>query len=109
MSSARYLLIQWEYRRKMQRKDIARVLLIGANHNARNIIQWSKANPHYGQDVVGVLTHDKSLIGKHVEGIEILGSVDECEIFMEDLRPDRVVLVDSDFSRERITDLVVTC
>ncbi len=109
ISSARYLLIQWEYRRKLQRKDISRVLLVGANHNARNIIQWSKANPHYGQDVVAVLTRDQALIGKHVEGIEITGMAEDCEAFIENLKPDRVVLVDSEFSREKITDLVVTC
>lgn len=109
VSSARYLLIQWEYRRKLQKKDIVRVLLIGANHSARHIIQWAKTNPHYGQEVVGVLTRDKSLIGKHVEGVEILGLAEDCESHLDELKPNRVVLVDSDFSREKITDLVVTC
>jgi FlaA1/EpsC-like NDP-sugar epimerase len=55
VSSVRYFLIQWEYKRKTQKKDVAKVLLIGADHNARSIIQWAKNNPHYGQEIIGVL------------------------------------------------------
>ena len=109
VSVGRYFLIQGEYRRKVQKKDLTRVLIIGANRNARSIIQWAKNNPHYGQEVIAVLARDAAVIGKHLEGVSIIGASEECENVIDRLHPDRVVLVDSAFSRERITDLVVAC
>ncbi len=109
VSFFRYFLIQWEYSRKLRRMDITRVLLVGANRNARSIAQWAKNNPHYGHEIVGVLAHDTALVGKHLEGHEIIGISDQCEAFIKTLRPDQVVLVDPVFPRDKITDLVVEC
>ncbi len=109
VSLCRYLLIQWEYRRKLRKQEIAKVLILGANRNTRNIIQWAKDNPHYGQEVVGILSQDTASIGKHLEGVGILGNSHQYEDFINSLKPDRVVLVDTGFSRDQIADLVVTC
>lgn len=109
ISISRYLLIQWEYARKEKKKDISKVLLVGANRNARSIIQWAKHNPHYGKEVVGVLARESALVGKHVEGVPVLGVSDQCENFIEHLKPQEVILLDPTFPRERTTDLVVVC
>jgi len=109
VSAARYVLIQWEYELKLQKKELTKVLLIGGNRNARSIIQWAKNNPHYGQEVIGVLAREESLIGKHVEGVKIIGASDDWRTFIERLAPDVVVLLDPIMPREQITDLVVSC
>ncbi len=109
LSAARYFLIQWEYRRKVQQKELSTVLLVGANRNARSIIQWAKNNPHYGQKVVGVLSREATLVGKHLEGLPVLGITDQCESFIDSLKPNQVVLLDPAFPRERITNLVALC
>ena len=109
MSFSRYYLIQWEYHRKVRKKEITKVLLAGANRNSRSIIQWAKNNPHYGQEIVGVLSRETSLVGKHLEGLPILGHSDQCEDFIDRLQPDLVVLLDTTFSRDRVTDLVALC
>lgn len=109
ISTLRYFLIEWEYLRKIQRKEITRVLLVGANRNARSIVQWAKNNHHYGHEVVAVLSRDPELVGKHVEGVSIIGTCDEAEKTIDELKPDRVVLLDATYPRDRITDLVVTC
>jgi len=105
----RYFLIQWEYRRRLERKDSMKVLVVGANRNARAVIRWAKNNAHYGHEIIGVLSRDPSHISKHVEGVPILGQADQCETFIGQLDPDQVVLIEHDFSRERITELVVLC
>lgn len=109
ISAARYFIIQWEYQRRRQKHDMTRVLLIGANRNARSIIQWAKNNPHYGQEVIAALAHDPALIGKHVEGVLIEGNADSSEDFIRRLKPDAVVLLDFSFSREQIIELVNLC
>lgn len=109
ISFSRYVLIQWEYRQRLQRKDISRLLLIGANRNARYIIQWAKNNPHYGQEIIGVLSRDAVLVGKHVDGVPIIGISHQAENFISNLKPDEVILLDPALSKERTADLIVTC
>lgn len=109
VSEARYLMIQWGYHRKSRNQDISRTLLIGINRNTRHIIQWSKNNPHYGQAIVGLLTSDPSLLGKHIEGIAISGLIQNSESEITKINPDTVILLDTSLPRERITDLVAQC
>lgn len=109
VSFGRYLVIQYEYRQRLLKKNIDKVLIIGADHNARSIIQWAKNNPHYGQEIIGVLARDNELQGKHIEGFNIIGASNQAEHFIKSLKPDIVILVDATFSRAEIADLVADC
>jgi exopolysaccharide biosynthesis polyprenyl glycosylphosphotransferase len=109
ISAGRYGVIQWEYVRRRQKKDITEVLIIGAGQNAHELIRWAQNNPHYGLEIVGVLTRDPANIGKHLEDVSIVGLTSDWEAWIDKLQPGRVVLLDPDFSRETVTELVVTC
>lgn len=109
ISFGRYVLIQWSYWRREQKKDMIEVLIIGLNDNTRALIEWAKNNPHYGQRPVGILTLNVKDIGAHVEDIPVLGLTEHWETFIQKLQPDQVVLLDESFSREKVTDLVATC
>ncbi|MFA5158902.1 MAG: undecaprenyl-phosphate glucose phosphotransferase [Candidatus Omnitrophota bacterium] len=109
ISVGRYLLIQWGYWRREQKKDMIEVLIIGFNRNTRDLIEWTKHNPHYGQRPVGILAQNVEDIGKHVENVPILGLSEHWETFIQKLQPDQVVLLDESFSREKVTDLVAIC
>lgn len=109
ISATRYFMIQLEYIRKRNSKELINVLIIGSNRNARNIIRWAKNNPHYGVSILGVLARDRELVGMHLEGISILGTVDNAGRFIDELRPHEVILLDQEMSREQITELVIVC
>ena len=109
ISAGRYLLIQWEYWRRVQKKDLIEVLVIGFNENARAFIRWAKNNPHYGQVPVAVLTSDPAYLGQQLEDIPVVGLTEQWEEFIQKVQPNQVVLLDSSLSREMITDLVATC
>lgn len=109
VSVMRYILIEWEYRRKLQQKQIDRVLLIGANRQARQIIQWARNNRHYGQEVLGVLAKEPQLAGKHFEGVPVLGVIEQSLDYIQQIKPDRVLLTDPTYQREKITELVAVC
>jgi exopolysaccharide biosynthesis polyprenyl glycosylphosphotransferase len=109
ISVGRYVLIQWGYWRREQKKDMIEVLLIGLNHNTRALIGWAKNNPHYGQRPIGILAAHVKDIGTQVEDIPVLGLTEHWETFIQKLQPDQVVLLDESFSREKVTDLVATC
>lgn len=107
--AVRYFLIQLEYARKTSRQEVTRVLLIGANRNARSIIEWSKNQPHYGYHVMGVLARDPELVGKHFDTAPVLGVTEQARSFIDSLKPDQVVLLDGEASREQMTQLVLLC
>lgn len=109
ISVGRYAIIQWGYWRRKQKKDLIEVLIIGFNHNTRALIEWAKNNPHYGQRPVGVLAANAEDIGKHVLDIPILGLTEDWETFIRKIQPNQVVLVDENFSRKKVTDLVAAC
>lgn len=109
VSLARYYLIQWEYARKRNRHQLSRVLLLGANRNTRQIIKWAQMNPHYGEEMIGVLSRENGLVGKHIEGVSILGALEDCEGLITRQKPDKVVLLEHTFSRDRVADLVMLC
>ncbi len=109
VSLTRYLFIQWEYYYRLKTHTTVKVMIIGANRNARNIIQWARSNPHYGKEVVCILARDEEYVGKHLEGLPITGASEHCERYIDELKPDEVILLDHQFSRDKIMDLVVLC
>lgn len=109
VSFFRYGLIQWMYGLRRKAKDIHRVLIVGANRNARHLIEWSKNNPHFGHQVEGVLAQDKNLVGKHLGGVPIIGTLQECERVVESIHPDEVVVADPNLPKEKVADLLLRC
>ncbi len=109
VSLGRYLLISYEYRRRIHQKDIDRVLLVGANRNTRQIIEWAKTNIHYGKQIIGILSQDPASIGKHFEDIPVIGSITQSESFILESRPDEVILLETSLDRQKISDLVAIC
>ncbi len=109
VSLLRYATIQWMYHLNRQSKDVYRVLIVGANRNARSLIEWAKHNPHFGHHVEGVVAQESELIGKHLEGVPIVGTLDECEELIKKIRPDEVIVADSKLPQEKIADLLLRC
>ena len=109
ISLFRYLMIQWTYRLKRQAKDVRRVLIVGANRNARNLIEWAKQNPHFGHRIEGVLAQDEELVGKHLEGVPIVGTLSECDQVIKKIHPDQVIVADPGLPKEKIADLLLHC
>lgn len=106
--SFRYFLIQLEYLiRKKQDRD--RVLVVGVNRSARDLIKWARANPHYGQQVIGVLAQEPDNEGKHLEDAPILGSYDSFVSIVEAGNIDEVVIADSSIPKNKITEFILKC
>lgn len=105
---SRYALIQVEYfiRREKVREN---VLIVGTNRNSRSLIQWAKENPHYGQDVIGILTNRGAEEGKHVDGIPILGELSDLDEVISMQKIDAVVLSEPNVTREQVTELMMKC
>ncbi len=106
--AGRYFLIQFEYRIRRSR-DRERALLIGANRNSRVLIHWARENPHYGQDIVGILTNHNSSEGKHIEGVPILGDLKDLDQIIASQQIHEVILTDPAVPREVAAELMLKC
>lgn len=108
-SAGRYVLIQLEYWMRIK-KYRYRVLIVGMNQSARDLIRWSIEHRHYGQDVVGILT-TAEVEGevKHFEKTPILGSLDHFDSAIAKHRVDEVILSDPNIPRQIITKLMLKC
>lgn len=109
ISGGRYLLIQWEYWRRVRRKDLIEVLVIGFTENARAFIRWARNNPHYGQVPVAVLAGNSVPVGQELEGVPVVGLTEQWEEFIQKLQPNQVVLLDPSLSRDVVSDMVAVC
>lgn len=109
VSLARYLLIQWQYHARRQDKDIHRILVVGANRNARRLIEWTKQNLHLGYRVEGVLAKKGETVGKHFEDVPVVGTLEEYGAAVERYRPNEVIVADPDIPKERIADMLLQC
>ncbi len=109
VSLFRYVYIQGLYHLRVQSKDIQHVLLVGANRNARALIEWAQQNPHLGQRIEGVLVREPDLVGKHLDGVPIVGTVGQCQQVIGEMRPDEVVVADAQLPREELTRLLLQC
>ena len=107
-SLARYILIQVEYFIRRE-KDRERVLIIGMNRKARDLINWAKGNPHYGQDIIGIVANNGSHEGKHIDGAPILGDIGDLDSILAKESIDEVIVVDPAISKEAAADLMLKC
>lgn len=94
---------------RLATKTRVRILIMGANRSARQIIRRIDRNYRNRYEVVGVLTGGKSHGEKHFEQAPILGSLEDVFKKMTQLNVDEIILTVSDFTDENLTELVLKC
>ncbi len=109
ISLGRYAAIELEYQRKRNRKEMTRVLFVGYNRNTRHLVEWFGLHPHFGYVPLGVLNRETDQVGKHLEHVAILGTVPMWRTFVQELKPDIVILLDGDLPRKEISEMVLLC
>ncbi len=109
LSLGRYLGYEIEYQRRRNRKELTKVLFVGYNRSTRQLVEWFEQNPHFGYTPIGLLNRETDQVGKHLEQIAILGTVPMWRTFVQELKPDLVILLDADLPRKEISEMVLLC
>lgn len=86
-----------------------RVLILGANRSARQIIHRINRSYRNRYEVVGVLSGGAIPEEHHLEGVPVLGTVDEVIKKIDDSSADDVILTLSDFPQEKLSQLLLKC
>jgi FlaA1/EpsC-like NDP-sugar epimerase len=83
-----------------------RVIVVGAGFAAQMVIR-ELARPNSGYAAVGCVDDERSKIGVHIQGVEVLGTIEELEILAKDSSADEILIaIPSASGRQmrRITD-----
>ena len=83
-----------------------RVILVGAGFASQMVIR-ELARPNSGYAAVGCVDDDQSKIGVHIQGVPVLGTIEELEILVEDSPAEEILIaIPSASGRQmrRITD-----
>ncbi len=83
-----------------------RVIVVGAGFAAQMVIR-ELARPNSGYALVGCVDDDRSKVGVHIQGVPVLGTIEELEILVEDsLAKEILIAIPSASGRQmrRITE-----
>jgi UDP-GlcNAc:undecaprenyl-phosphate GlcNAc-1-phosphate transferase len=89
--------------RGMQR----RVLIVGAGRSGRSLLRELRETP--GERVVGFVDDNRNLKRRRIQGVGVVGSLDEIGWVLGRLSPDAVLVTIPDAPRERLDAIVEAC
>jgi exopolysaccharide biosynthesis polyprenyl glycosylphosphotransferase len=86
-----------------------RVLIVGTGPRARRFIQAVRSHSDWGVNLVGLLDEDASLVGKSVDGIEVIGTLKNLPLLLQVEVIDEVIFVVPRNWMSRIEEGVLHC
>ncbi len=86
-----------------------RIVVIGANRNARQIIRRINRSYRNRYQVVGVFSGGNLSQEKHFESAPILGNLDDVMNKIDNANPDEVILTVPDFPDQKLSQLLFHC
>ncbi len=86
-----------------------RVLIMGTNRSARQIIRRINRSYRNRYEVIGVLSGGRLAEEKHFESVPILGNLDDIFQKTNGIEADEIILTVPDFPGEKLTELFLKC
>src|SRR5438552_12840106 len=85
-----------------------RVMLVGAGFAAQMVIR-ELARPNSGYLAVGCVDDDRSKIGVHIQGVPLLGTIEELEILVEDNPAEEILIAIPSASGKQMRRITDSC
>src|SRR5438046_2932859 len=85
-----------------------RVILVGAGFAAQMVIR-ELARPKSGYVAVGCVDDDRSKTGAHIQGLQVLGTIDELEALVEDNPAEEILIAIPSASGKQMQRITEAC
>src|SRR6266700_2355289 len=85
-----------------------RVMVVGSGFAAHMVIREC-ARPNSGYAAVGGVDDDRSKIGVHIQGVPVLGTIEELEILVEDNPAEEILMAIPSASGKQMRRITVAC
>ena len=89
------------------RRQQHRTLVVGAGRAGRSLMHELRETP--GETVVGFVDDDTRLRRRRLQGVPVLGGLDEIDALLTAARPDAVLVTIPDAAHERLDTVVQAC
>ena len=89
------------------RRDRRRVLIVGAGRSGRSLLRELRETP--GEHVVGFVDDEPSLRRRRIQGVSVVGGLDEIGWALGRLSPDAVLVTIPEARRARLDGVVEAC
>jgi FlaA1/EpsC-like NDP-sugar epimerase len=84
-----------------------RTVIVGAGRSGRSLLRELRETP--GEHVIGFVDDEPRLRRRRLQGVPVLGRLDEIERVLAHARPDTVLVTIPEAPRERLDSLVRAC
>lgn len=89
----RYFLIWWYFKRRVESEiNYHKVLIVGTGSRALKLRELINKNTEWGITVIGHLDMDASLVGNDVNGVKVIGTLDQIHQILRDNVVDEVMV-----------------
>jgi len=85
------------------------LLIVGTGKRAREFIRTIKMNSNWGLNIIGLIDDEHGLYGKEVDGLRVLGRIQDIPFIVNRLVIDRVIFVVPRLWLHRIEDAILAC
>jgi UDP-GlcNAc:undecaprenyl-phosphate GlcNAc-1-phosphate transferase len=89
------------------REERRRTLIVGAGRSGRSLLRELRETP--GEHVVGFVDDNPSLRRRRMQGVPVLGGLDEIERVLDEARPDVVLVTIPQAPRGRLDAVIAGC
>jgi UDP-GlcNAc:undecaprenyl-phosphate/decaprenyl-phosphate GlcNAc-1-phosphate transferase len=89
------------------REDRRRTLIVGAGRSGRSLLRELRETP--GEHVVGFVDDDPRLKQRRLQGVPVLGGLDDIERVLRETRPDVVLVTLPQAPRDRLDAVISGC
>ncbi len=96
----------WYFQRKGLNK---RLLLIGTNDRAEQVCRGISKNPQLCYEIVGVVATENRPTKKMVNGVNVVGTLDDFQDILANGDIDEVILCVTDIPHEQKSDIILRC
>lgn len=102
-------LYRWFHTRDLQRQKHKSALIIGAGSAGNLLARDIATNDKYDYRVIGFVDDNKTLTGKRILGIEVLGTADDLKRIVEQNSVDIAFIAMPSASKTRIAEIIGQC
>lgn len=95
--------------KKGEGRDKKRVIVYGAGEMGVNLVREAKVNKDFQYNILGFIDDDSKKRGIYVNGVKVLGDIDELEEILERKRAKSLIIAISDIEKKSIKNIVERC
>ncbi|MFC1808136.1 undecaprenyl-phosphate glucose phosphotransferase [Candidatus Omnitrophota bacterium] len=109
ISVARFIVNRLRLVLRSSNRDYSNLLIIGSGSTSQRLIRHIRHDPHWNYKISGVVSVSKESINKEIDGVKVIGGLDELPLLLSRRDVEEVILTEPSLSRNKIMSIILEC